>query len=103
MIEPEDLTLRMLREIRREQDATRHDIRSINELIVLLTREVQRLAVKIDRNVAELRDEVELAIKAETSGRVAYSETSTEARLGGEIEDLRRRVDALERGAGPSA
>ena len=101
MTEPDDLTLRMLREIRREQDAARHDNRSTNELIVLLTREVQRLAVKIDRSIAELRDELELAIKAETSGRVAYSATRVENRLGEEIEELRRRIDEMESRATP--
>ena len=101
MNEPEDLTLRMLREIRREQDVARQDSRSTNELIVLLTREVQRLGLKIDRSIAELRDELELAIKVETTGRAAYSETRVETRLGEEIEELRRRIDEMESRATP--
>ena len=72
--EPENLTLRLLREIRADQHAMRAELREHSRLLVALSENGRR----IERRLEELRDDLELMLKAELMGRLAHFETRIE-------------------------
>ncbi len=72
-----------MRELRREVG----DIRSLTLLTVDQVR-------RTDRHVTELKDELELIIKAEVMGRIGLFESGVEKQL----SELRDRVEELETG-----
>ena len=81
---PENLTLELLRTIRRENA----DFRTLLLGLVTQGQRLERRMGELDRRMIEMRDEVELMLKSEVMGR--------EARIERLIEALSERVAALE-------
>ena len=91
--QPEAVTLdllgRLVREIQAEQRATREQRR---EEVAVLRALVDRVG-RVDRHIAELRDDLELMIRSELMGQLGHLRTQTEHSL----DALAERVEALER------
>jgi hypothetical protein len=91
--QPEAVTLdllgRLVREIQAEQRATREQRR---EEVTVLRALVDRMS-RVDRHIAELRDDLELMIRSELMGQLGYLRTQTEQNL----DALAERMEALER------
>jgi uncharacterized protein (UPF0335 family) len=91
--QPEAVTLdllgRLVREIQAEQRATREQRR---EEVTVLRALVDRVG-RVDRHIAELRDDLELMIRSELMGQLGHLRTETEQNL----DALAERVEALER------
>jgi hypothetical protein len=68
--QPENIVLRLLRDIRREMTDQR-------TLLLALVEQGQRL----ERRITETRDDIELMLKAELMGRMGNFEARFEARL----------------------
>ena len=68
--QPENITLRLLRDIRREMTDQR-------TLLLALVEQGQRL----ERRITETRDDIELMLKAELMGRMGNFEVRFDARL----------------------
>ena len=79
-----------MREIRQEMREIRREIGDIRSLTLLTVDQVRRT----DRHVVELRDELELIIKAEVMGRIGLVEAGVE----NQVSELRDRMDELETG-----
>ena len=91
--QPEAVTLdllgRLVREIQAEQRATREQRR---EEVAVLRALVDRVG-RVDRHIAELRDDLELMIRSELMGQLGHLRTQTEQNH----DALAERVEALER------
>lgn len=91
--QPEAVTLdllgRLVREIQAEQRATREQRR---EEVTVLRALVDRMS-RVDRHIAELRDDLELMIRSELMGQLGYLRTQTER----DLDALAERMEALER------
>ncbi len=91
--QPEAVTLdllgRLVREIQAEQRTTREQRR---EEVAVLRALVDRMG-RVDRHIAELRDDLELMIRSELMGQLGYLRTQTEQNL----DALAERLKALER------
>ncbi len=77
-------------EYRREMRDFRREVGDVRSLTLLTVDQVRRT----DRHVVELRDELELIIKAEVMGRIGIFESGVEKQMG----ELRDRVEELETG-----
>lgn len=94
-IEPENLTLVLLREIRREQEEARRDGRSMLDMIATLSSTVSRQNSRIERLISDLRDDLEAMVKMEIGGRFAGAESRIERREAAEFAELRRQFDEV--------
>lgn len=61
-----------------EQAATRREVGEMRSLLLALAEQGRR----VERRVGEVRDDIELMVKAELMGRLGHFETQIEARLG---------------------
>ena len=88
--EPVSLELlgKLLLDMQREQRAQRAEMREQRTLLVGLV----ELGRRTDRHLTELRDDLELMLKAELMGRLGHFET----RIEHHISALAERVDTLE-------
>ena len=92
-LEPENLVLSLLRDIRREMG----DVRS---LVIALADQGQRLERRMERierrmsdlesRMSETRDDIELMLKAELMGRMGHFETRMERQM----EELVQRFES---------
>ncbi len=73
-----------------EMREMRREVADLRSLVLLTVDQVRRT----DRHVVELRDELELIIKAEVMGRIGIFESGVEKQVG----ELRNRVEELETG-----
>lgn len=81
-------------------EETRHVRKELGE-VRTLTLQTYEFARRVERRHAELRDDLEIAVKMELGGGMASLQTSLEStlsRIVSSVEDLAHRVDALERG-----
>lgn len=81
--QPENIVMRLLRDIRR--DVT--DQRTLLLALVGQGHRLERRMGELDRRMGEVKDDIELMLKAELMGRVGNFETRFEARL----DDLERK------------
>ena len=76
-LEPENLVLEQLRLMRREFADMRREMGDQRSLLLALADQGQRL----ERRIHDVRDDIELMLKAELMGRMGNFETRMEARL----------------------
>ena len=88
--EPADLTIRLLREIRAEM----RDQRSLLLSLTSFTQRLDRRMDQLDHRLANLKDDLELMIKAELMGAMSHRDIQLDERLA-QIEE---RMGALETG-----
>lgn len=95
-----DLTFigRTLEAIQREQRETRAELADIRRLALGIVDQVGRS----DRRMSDLKDELELMIRAELMGRLAHFESKTTDAVIRAIDLLEERVERLERNAPPT-
>jgi predicted nucleic acid-binding Zn-ribbon protein len=93
-----DVSLEMLQSLMRqmldEQKAARKEAADVRGLVLALTDQVRRL----DRRVGEVRDDIEVMLRAEIMGRLGNAERDAEAR----ISELEARIAAIEERQRPS-
>jgi predicted nucleic acid-binding Zn-ribbon protein len=93
-----DVSLEMLQSLMRqmldEQKAARKEAADVRGLVLALTDQVRRL----DRRVGEVRDDIEVMLRAEIMGRLGNAERDAEARIG----ELEARIAAIEERQRPS-
>jgi hypothetical protein len=93
-----DLTF-LARQMQNLMDEMRHLRKDVTE-VRQLTVQTYDFARRAERRQAELRDDLEVAIKMEFGGNFANLQTSIDESLGrieGKVVELAERVDALER------
>ncbi len=95
--EIENLTLEMLRAIRRDQDVARREMRELSRAFVGLSENVTRQGTRLELAIGDLRMEIDTIVKIEVRGSLAGMETRVEDRVLTEIEDLQRQLDELRR------
>lgn len=89
----------LARQMQNLMDEMRHLRKDVAE-VRQLTVQTYEFARRAERRQAELRDDLEVAIKMEFGGNFANLQTSIDESLGrieGKVGDLAERVDALER------
>jgi hypothetical protein len=79
----ENVVLRLLRDIRREMT----DQRALLLALVEQGQRLERRMGELERRISEIKDDIELMLKAELMGRLGNFETRFEQRL----DDLERR------------
>lgn len=94
-----ELLARLCQQTLQETRATRKEVADVRTLSI----KTIEFARRIERRVAEQRDDLELMLKSELGGSLAHMQTRIENylqpiedRLSG-IDELERRVEALER------
>lgn len=75
--QPENVVLRLLREMRREMT----DQRALLLALVEQGQRLERRMGEMARNITETRDDIELMLKAELMGRMGNFEARFDARL----------------------
>jgi hypothetical protein len=65
------------RGLRSEQQVLRREVSEMRSLVLSVSDQVRRM----DRHVAEVRDDIELMVKAELMGRLGHFEAQLEHRL----------------------
>lgn len=95
-----DLTFigRTLEAIQREQREARKELGDIRQLALGIVDQGHRT----DRRIVDMKDEIELMIKAEIMGRLANFETRTTDAVIRAIDILEERVQRLEAAGRPS-
>lgn len=83
-----ELVARLLRDMQAEQRAQRAELRDHRSLLLLQVEQGKR----VERRLSELRDELELMLRAEIMGRLGHFEIQMDRRL----EELEGRLAALE-------
>ena len=96
MVEVENHTLHLLREIRSEQVEMRRDNRSLTELVVGMGQNAARQMTRLERSVFDLRAELELTIKMEVGGGLAGAESRLEGSQAESMTEIQSRLDVLE-------
>ena len=85
----DSLLLELLKDLRKEQ----RDQRTLLLQSVDYSRRIERRFDALDRRMAEMRDDLELMIKAELMGRLGHFETQMEHALG-KLSDRMDEMDA---------
>jgi hypothetical protein len=80
----ENVVLRLLRDIRREMT----DQRALLLALVEQGQRLERRMGELERRISEIKDDIEIMLKAELMGRMGNFETRFEQRL----DDLERRT-----------
>jgi hypothetical protein len=82
--QPENVVLHLLRDIRREMT----DQRTLLLALVEQGQRLERRMGELERRISEIKDDIEIMLKAELMGRLGNFETRFEQRL----DDLERRT-----------